>query len=597
MGGYLMYGYCGKILVANLSENDTSILPIDVKIVSKFLGGSGYASRLLYDLIDPNANPLGPDNMLLFMTGPLTGTLAPSTGRHVICGKSPITGLWGESHSGGHFGERIRASGFDGILIEGASKTPVFLQIENEEAEILPADNLWGTSTSETQETLKKNNRRMQVSCIGPAGENLVKFASIVNDERVAARCGLGAVMGSKKLKAITVNGSNDLSLASPDEFKELALSSSKILGESMTMLTDQGTNMYVDIGMMFNDIPIKYFQEIEFEDADLINGKSLSEILTGRSACYSCPIACGRKVSVAEYDLRNISGPEFQTVASFGSNMLISDLKKIVLINRLCNQYGLDTISCGSTIAFATYLCDIGKADYGFKWNDADTVIDTIHKIAKREGIGNILAEGSLALGKKHNAEESVMHVRGLEIPNHDPRAFSGMATVYTTASRGATHLEGDMYSVDMGADVRELGIVGGNRLENEGKGALAAKAQNYRAFFDSVIMCHFAIVPPKTIISLLNLATGRNFNVEDILTIGARAVTTKRLFNLRCGLRTQDEKLPPALLKPHPENVTNDFVPDVDMQLRDYYEYRKWDRKTGKPSEEALRSLGIDI
>ena len=592
-----MLGYSGKILVTDLSKRETSILPIDEGISFKFLGGSGYASRLLYDILDPNADPLGPDNMLLFMTGPLTGTLAPSTGRHVVCGKSPITGLWGESHSGGHFGERIRASGFDGILIKGTSDTPVLLQINDGNTEILPADDVWGMSTSETQATLKKNNRRMQVSCIGPAGENLVKFASIVNDERVAARCGLGAVMGSKKLKAIIVNGSQDIPLASPDEFRELALSSSKILGEAMSMLTDQGTNMYVDIGMMFNDIPIKYFQEIEFDDADLINGKALTEILTGRSACYSCPIACGRKVSVDEYDLDNIAGPEFQTIASFGSNMLISDLNKIVLMNWLCNQYGMDTISCGSTISFATHLCDIGKADYGFKWNDPDTVIDTIHKIAKREGIGNTLAEGSLALGRKHNVEELVIHVRGLEIPNHDPRAFSGMTTVYTTASRGATHLEGDMYSVDMGADVRELGIVGGDRLENEGKGTTAAMAQDFRAFFDSVIMCHFAIVPPQKLVSLLNMATGGSLQVDDILTIGARAVTMKRLFNLRCGLRTEDEKLPPALLTPHPESVTDDFVPDVNMQLNDYYDYRKWDRKTGKPGKDALQLLDINI
>ncbi|TFG33015.1 aldehyde ferredoxin oxidoreductase [Candidatus Thorarchaeota archaeon] len=592
-----MFGYCGKILVADLTKKETSILLTDEKITSKFLGGSGYASRLLYDMIDPKADPLGPNNTLLFMTGPLTGTLAPSTGRHVICGKSPITGLWGESHAGGHFGERMRASGFDGILIKGASNTPVTLQIEDGESELIPADDLWGMTTSDTQTTLKKNYGRRQVSCIGPAGENLVKFASIVNDERVAARCGLGAVMGSKKLKAITVNGSNDIPLASPDEFKELALSSSKILGEAMYMLRDQGTNMYLDIGMMFNDIPIKYFQEIEFDDIELINGKSLSELLTGRSACYSCPIACGRRVSVVEYDLENIAGPEYQTITAFGSNLLISDLKKIVLMNHLCNQYGMDTISCGSTIALATHLCDIGKADYGFNWDDPDMVIDTIHNIAQRNGMGNILAEGSLALGKKHNAEESVLHVRGLEIPNHDPRAFSGMTAVYTIASRGATHLEGDMYSIDMGADVRELGIVGGDRLENEGKGLTAAKAQDFRAFFDSAIMCHFAIVPPSTTITLLNMAIGVSLKVEDILTIGARAVTMKRLFNLRCGLRTEDEKLPLALLKPHPESVTDDFVPDVDMQLKDYYEYRKWDRNTGYPSEEALQLLDINL
>jgi len=299
-----MFGYCGQILVANLSKKKISTLPIDERTVSKFLGGSGYASRLLYDLIDLKADPLSPNNMLLFMTGPLTGTIAPSTGRHVVCGKSPITGLWGESNSGGHFGERIRASGFDGILIKGVSDFPVYLQVNDGTADILSADDIWGLSTSETQAILKKKDRRLQVSCIGPAGENLVKFASIVNDERVAARCGMGAVMGSKKLKAITVNGSNSVNLSSPHEFKELSLASSTKLREELTELHDHGTAWFIDIGMMFNDTPIKYFQEIEFENAKLINGKSLSKILTGRTACYSCPISCGRKITLPEFDL-----------------------------------------------------------------------------------------------------------------------------------------------------------------------------------------------------------------------------------------------------------------------------------------------------
>jgi len=256
-----------------------------------------------------------------------------------------------------------------------------------------------------------------------------------------------------------------------------------------------------------------------------------------------------------------------------------------------------MDTISCGSTIAFATYLSDTGKAEYGLQWNDPDRVIDLIHAIARRQGIGNVLAEGSLNLGKKLRVEDSVLHVKGLEIPNHDPRAFSGMTTVYTMASRGATHLEGDMYSVDMGADVRELGITSGDRLENEGKGRIAARAQDFRSFCDSIIICHFAIVPPRTIVELLNLAIGTSYHLEDILRIGARVVTMKRLFNLRCGLKPQDERLPRLFLTPHAESVTDDFVPDVDLQLQDYYEYRNWDRDTGKPRDEALRELEIDF
>ncbi len=590
-----MTGFMGRILVADLSNEETHTFDTDASITTKFLGGGGYAARFLYEHLDPHADPLSPDNILLFMTGPLTGTLAPCTGRHVVCGKSPITNLWGESHVGGHFGAFLKFSGFDGLLIKGRAETPVTLHIDNGKASLISAKDLWGEMTGPTQKFLKDELGRVQVCCIGPAGENLVKFASIVTDERVSARCGLGAVMGSKKLKAIAVGGKAKVPIHAPDEFRECANSSRKILGEAMSMLSDQGTVMYVDIGMMFNDMPIKYFQEIEFDDTDLINAKSMENILIGRSACYSCPIGCGRRVSIPEYELDDIEGPEFQTVAAFGSNLLISDLRKIALMNNLCNQYGMDTISCGSTIAFATHLCDIGKSDYGFTWGNSDQVLETIHAIAKREGIGNLLAEGSLSVAKKNSAEDIVLHVRGLEIPNHDPRAFSGMATVYTVASRGASHMEGDMYSIDMGADVRKLGILSGDRLENEQKGEIAARAQDYRAFFDSVIMCHFAIVPPETIIELLNLALGSSYQLEDILKIGARAVTMKRLFNLKCGLKTKDEKLPKPLLTPHAESVTDDFVPDVDAQLEEYYNYRNWDRKTGRPSKIALEKLEL--
>ena len=590
-----MTGYMGQILVVNLTKGNTSTIETDPLISTKFLGGSGFASRYLYEHLEHGADPLGPDNMLLFMTGPLTGTLAPCTGRHAVCGKSPLTNLWGESHVGGHFGAYLKFSGFDGILIKGRAEKPVTLHIDDGTSKLLPAQELWGMQTGLTQEALKDQLGRVQVSCIGPAGENLVKFASIVTDERVSARCGLGSVMGSKNLKAIAVGGNSKPTLANPEAFQKLAQESRKTLGEAMSMLSDQGTAMYVDIGMMFNDMPIKYFQEIEFEDTDLINAQSMKEILTGRSACHSCPIGCGRKVTIPEYDLDNIGGPEYQTIASFGSNMLISDLKKITLMNHFCNQYGMDTISCGSTIAFATHLCDIGKADYGLTWGNPDGVIDLIHAIAKREGVGDVLAEGAVSVAKKHSAEDIVLHVRGMEIPNHDPRAFSGMATVYTIASRGASHMEGDMYSVDMGQEFRQLGINAGDRLENDEKGMTAAKTQDFRAFFDSVIMCHFAIVPPERIIELLNLAIGSSYQLEDILKIGDRAVTMKRLFNLKCGLKTEDEKLPKPLLTPHPESVTDDFVPDVDAQLDEYYEYRKWDRKTGKPSQTALDDLGL--
>ena len=585
----------GKILEIDLTAQATSIIPLDSKIANQFVGGSGYASRLLYDLMDARVDPLGPDNMLLYMTGPLTGTLAPSTGRLVVCGKSPLTGFWGESHVGGHFGVKLKFSGFDGVLIRGQAKEPVYLHIKDADTEIHSASDMWGMKTDETQERLRKKLGRIRTACIGPAGEKLVRFAGIVTDERLAARCGLGAVMGSKNLKAIAVEGNQRVELADREGFVALARESSKILGDAMHHLRDMGTSLYVDVGIMFNDMPIKYFQETEFE-ADGLTAATMKEFLTGRTACYSCPIGCGRVVSLPEFGMGRVAGPEFQTIASFGTGLLISDLRKVSLMNYLCNQHGMDTISCGSTISFATYLCDLGKLDWGLEWNNPERVVELIHAIANRSGVGAELAEGSMSFAQKHNVPELALQVKGMEIPNHDPRAFAGMATVYAVASRGATHLEGDMYSIDMGVDVREVGIYSGDRLENEGKGETAARAQDFRAFFDSLILCHFAIVSPQTMIELLNKATGGSYSIEDILKIGARAVTLKRLFNLKCGLTGADDNLPEPLLHPLPDHATDDFAPDIELQLNDYYDYRGWNRVTGVPSAEALKRLDLE-
>ncbi|MHA1480441.1 MAG: aldehyde ferredoxin oxidoreductase family protein [Candidatus Thorarchaeota archaeon] len=590
-----MKGFMGEILVVDLSDNTTNTIPIDEKIAKKFLGGSGYASRILYDLIDGTTDPLGPDNILMFMTGPLTGTLAPCTGRHVVCGKSPLTGFWGESHSGGHFGAFLKFSGYDGILIKGKAKTPVTIHVNDKTTSILDAQHLWGKTTDVTQKILRDELGKVQTACIGPAGEMLVKFAGIINDERSAARCGLGAVMGSKFLKAISVEGSNRPELTNDLEFREVATESFKTLGEVMEILRESGTATYVDVGMMYYDMPVKYFQETEF-DVDGLNASAMKEILVGRSACYSCPIACGRKISLSEYDLKEIAGPEYQTIAAFGSNMMIDDLKKVAYMNHLCNQYGMDTISCGSTLAFAIHLCDIGKLEWGLTWGDPESMIDLIHAIAKRRGYGDELAEGSMRLAKKYNASDIAIHVKGLEVANHDPRAFGGMAAIYAVAARGGTHLEGDMYSVDMGVEVRELGLVAGDPQDDEGKGRIAAIAQDFRAFFDSAIMCHFAIVPTEKILNLVSKALSTSFELIDILKIGARAVTMKRLFNLRCGLQPSDDRLPKVFLKPQPGSVTYDYVPDVEKQIKEYYEYRKWDLETGKPTQPVFDKLDLD-
>jgi aldehyde:ferredoxin oxidoreductase len=590
-----MKAYAGKILVADLTKGKTSSIDTDSALAAKFLGGGGYACAMLYGLMTAPPDPLGPDNPLLFMTGPLTGTMAPCSGRHVVCARSPLTGFWGESNSGGHFGANLKFSGFDGILIKGRAKKPTLLFIDDGSPSLIPGEHVWGMTTDAAQDRIKRDLGRVQVACIGPAGENKVRFASIMNDERSAARCGLGAVMGSKMLKAIAVRGKNEVQLADPVGFKAMAQKSSRTLGELMAPLRESGTALYVDIGMEFNDMPIRYFQETSF-DISSLNAKAMASILTGRIACHSCPIGCGRRISIPEMGLENVAGPEYQTIAAFGTNVMNADIKQVARMNRLCNQLGMDTVSCGSTLALAMHLRETGVLDIDLDWGDTEKMADMIQAIAAREGQGNLLAEGSKRLGDSVGASDQVIHVKGMEVPNHDPRAFSGMATIYSIAARGATHLEGDMYSVDMGADVRELGINSGDRLDNEGKGAIAARAQDYRAFFDLLVMCHFAILPLQTVVDLLRMATGCNMNLNDMLTFGARSVTMKRLFNLKCGLKPEDDTLPTELLKPLPESATDDFVPDIQMQLRDYYQYRKWDEKTGRPRIESLKGLGLE-
>ncbi|UCE10240.1 MAG: aldehyde ferredoxin oxidoreductase family protein [Candidatus Thorarchaeota archaeon] len=591
-----MNGYMGEILSVNLSNGTRDILELNKEWATQFIGGSGYAARLLYDVLPQDADPLGPENVLLWMTGPLTGTIAPCTGRHVVCGRSPLTGLWGEANAGGHFGVHLKRTGYDGLLVRGKAAGPVYIFVQKGECRIESADQLWGKTTSLTQRTLREDLGRVQVSCIGQAGENLVRFAGIINDERAAARCGLGAVMGSKNLKAVVVEGEEKVALADEEGFTDLATSTSKQLGELMRPLQEAGTATYVDIGLMYYDMPIKYFQEIEFE-AGSLNAGALGEILVGRTACYSCPIACGRKVTVEKYSLKEVAGPEFQTIAAFGTSLKIPDIRDISLLNRLCNEYGMDTISCGGVIAFSAVLKEMGKLNEGPEWGDSERVVELVHQIAAREGLGRDLGEGVLRFAEAHDAREHALHVRGLEMPYHDPRAFGGLGTIYTIASRGACHMEGDMHTIDMGVDIRELGIVAGEPLENEQKGIMAAKAQEYRAFFDTTIMCHFAMIPVDAILGLLNQATGFAMSLNDILVVGARIVAVKRMLNLRLGLDTKDERLPAGLLTPQPEEVTDDFVPDVDAQLDEYYEYKGWDRDSGRPREETLNRLGLDL
>ena len=601
--------YTPKILKINLREETTEIFNVPQQRTRDFIGGSGLACRILFDMIDKDTEPLSASNPLLFMTGPLTGTSAPSSGRHVVCARSPLTNLWGESNSGGKWGTELKLAGYDGLLLTEQAKSWKYILIKDNKVEIKNGEHLRGLDTYEIQYRLREeeNEKFLKVSTIGIAGENLVKFASVMNDEgRAAGRTGMGAVLGSKKIKAIAVKGSGKIGYYDLERFKKVSIQACKEVKEvvSSQMYNQVGTSGFVNFAQALGDMPNKYWSQGLFDTAVNISGSTITEtILTGKYHCYACPIGCGREVKLKEdsrYRLREKEGPEYETVSFFGSQLLVDNLDGVCVANEFCNKYGLDTISCGGVISFAYYLFDKGIITVNdtdglkLKWGDIDTAIKLIEKIAKRDGFGNVLAEGTKAVAKKYHSENLAVHVHGLDVPAHDPRAFTGMAVVYVTAPRGADHMSGDVYHADLGTEVPEFGITSFDRFQHTGKGILAANCENHRALWHSMIMCVFSNPPMTDILEMINASTGFNYTMEELVLAGERIFTLKRLFNLKLGYDVKDERLPEMLLKPI-EGGTEGNVPDMEKLLNEYYEYRNWDRTTGKPSKEKIEKLGL--
>ncbi|MGB9880637.1 MAG: aldehyde ferredoxin oxidoreductase family protein [Anaerolineae bacterium] len=605
-----MNGFMGKLLVVNLTDGQISALPLDEQYARQFVGGAGLACRYLYERIDRDTDPLGPENPLMFMTGPLVGTEAPLCGRYEVCARSPLTGLWGESNSGGRFGPYLRFSGYDGVLFTGKAPYPVYLSIWNGEAELKDARGIWGKDTYQTQEAIRDQLQRSQISiaCIGPAGENLVKYAAVMNDwGRAAGRTGMGAVMGSKNLKAIAVGGDFRVPLADEAKFKAAAHAASEEIKADVKaqFLAAGGTASTIDTTMWIGDVPSKYFTQALWEPVANLSGATMAEtILVGKRACYRCVVGCGRVTSISgKYMQEKIDGPEYETVVSLGSLILSDDLPAVTYANHLCNAYGLDTISAGVTIAFAYYLYDQGiltQADTGgleLKWGDIETAVTLVEQIAQRRGFGAVLAEGSRYLGRKYGVEDLAVQVNGLEVPMHEPRAFAGMALVYATSPRGACHTQGDMFLVDLGAPVPELDIQIGNRLESsEEKALMTARVMNWRTLYGSLVMCIFGNPQVRHILDMLSGATGWDLDLGDLLPLGERIFNLKRLLNGKLGLTTENDRLPKLLLQPLPGDAVETQVPDMDVLLPAYYRVRGWDPQTGMPTPAKLRELGLE-
>ena len=604
-----MGGYMGKLLTVDLSRGQIKEEPLDPKMAHDFVGGAGYAARYLYDELGPDTDPLGAENTLMFMTGPLVGTRAPSCGRHEVCALSPLTGIWGESNSGGFWGAELRFSGYDGLVIRGRAEKPVWLSIvEGQPPALHDAADLWGLDTYETQQRLrdKLDDPQVRVACIGPAGEKLVLYAAIMNDHgRAAGRTGMGAVMGSKNLKAIAVRGKQRIPLADQETFSATAKKAVQVvLDDISTQVYQQmGTASFVDMSIMWGNMPNKYWSQARFDEATNLSGIAMMETILTRSVpCYGCAVACGREITLKDtpYGVEVVDGPEYETVAMLGSMLLVDDLPGVAYAGHLCNRLGMDTISAGSSIALAYLLYERGfltPADTGglpLKWGDIETAHTLLELIARREGLGDLLAQGVKRIAARFGAEDLAVHVNGLEPPAHDPRALSGMALVYATSPRGACHMQGDMYSVDMGLTIPEVGIFPGGRFKTRGKAKIVAKVQDWRSLYNSAIMCVFVNPTAPLLVKLLSAATGWSSDIIWWQQTGERIFNLKRAFNNRLGLRRGNDRLPERFFIPM-SNGSRRRTPRLDKMLEEYYRHRNWDWQTGKPSREKLVSLGL--
>jgi len=604
------FGFTGKLLKINLTNNSITTESLNINHGKDFMGGAGYACRYLFDLINKDTDPLSPQNILMIMTGPFCLTNAPSLSRMAICSKSPYTGLWGEANAGGFFGPELKKAGYDGIIITGKAEKPVILKIFDNNAEILDASDLWGKGTKETHEILKKRygDLKSKVLCIGQAGENLIKYAIINSEGRAAGRTGMGAIMGSKNLKGIIVKGKmSKPQIANPEGFKDIVRKTTKyILNTTATKgLREFGTSAGVVPFHSVGDLPIKYWSQGEWDGIYNINGDKIKEkYWIKNKSCYSCPIGCGKQIIVEN---KEMEGPEYETIAGFGSMILNKDLKSICMVNHSCNDYGMDTISCSSAIALLFDLYNKGtvtKEEIGgieLEWGDSNSMLELVNKIAFRKGIGNLLAEGSNAVGKKFNiSKEDIATINNLEVPYHDIRACYGLSLTYAFAPRGACHTSGDAFKVlreENEVDFSSIGINKMNMFSNNKKMAKStAILHDYRALYSSLICCFFSNPPPSYMVELINNLMGFELDLNQMKKMGERIFNLKRLFNIKMGLTHENEHIPKILLTPTKEGAVKGKAPDFEKLKKFYYQIRDWDPITGKPNIKKLKELGLD-
>ena len=605
-----MYGWNAKVLRVNLTNGVCADEDLNPNLLREFIGGRGLGTKILFDEVLPTVSPLSAENKLIFATGPATGTQLGSC-RYVVVTKSPLTGGIACSNAGGHFGPALKFAGYDAIIFEGRAKEPVYLSVCNDAVEIRPASHLWGKSTNQTEDMIRDEvgypeARKTKIACIGPAGEKLVKIAAIINDKhRAAARSGVGAVMGSKNLKAIAVRGTGRVAIADSVSFREairsyldLIKKAPSLNKETTNSYFNQGTPALVNVSSAKGTLPVRNFQGAVFSEVGKINGECLSNtILRRNAACFSCPVACGRLTEVKTPDFEGEGGgPEYETIALLGSSCGVSNLPAIAKAGYLCNEFGLDTIDMGGAIACAMELSQRGflsESEVGFKLNfgNAKAMVELVRQTGLRQGFGDVVAEGGYRMAERYEHPELFMGVKKQAIAGYDPRAMKGKGLGYATSNRGACHLKG----MPLGSELSDP-------LTIEGRPYMVKWTQDQNTALDSVGLCLFcmgATTPDKAldvILSILELVTGVGYDRKSVLSIGETIWNLERLFNLKAGFTRKDDTLPSRMLEePLPDGPAKGHVCELNVMLPEYYSNRGWDGNGIPTPEKLIKAIGI--
>jgi len=619
-------GYAGKWLYVDLTAGKVEVREYDPELAQGYLGGNGFGTRLLWEHVGPEVDALAPESLLIFATGPLCGTLVPNAGRVEVIAKSPLTGIYGDANAGGFFGPELKFAGWDAIVVRGRSPSPVYLAVQDDRVELRDAGDLWGHTTSETEAAIRRawDDPQVKTATIGPAGENGVRFASIqMTPQRSAGRCGMGTVMGSKGLKAVAVRGRGPIYVADLARFHELAVELHLRLRANPVFpaVSAYGTPGIVSLMDPLGRFPTKNFQMGSFPEVDKINAEALqNRALVRHLSCFGCPIGCDQLYSLPDgpYAGTSLRSVEYETLNAMGANVWSADLDAILAANRLCDDMGLDTISAGRAIGFAMELWEkeiLNLDETGglaLRWGDVDVLLRLLGMIARREGFGNLLAEGmrqaAQVIGR--GAEQYAMHVKGMEIAAQDGRAQKSMGLAHATSNRGADHLKAFPVIDETGYPDEARRRYGEECLPEmaqplaiKHKPFLVKDGEDFGAVVDSVGVCKsggtfvLAEIYWPDIAAAVEAATGMDMPVKRLKRIGERIYNLQRCYNAVHGITRADDRLPRRFTEePSPSGNAAGQIVELEPMLEEYYQLREWDPETGWPTAEKLRQLGLE-